>query len=156
MKTKILSLCVCMLLSVISINAKINDKKKETVTFLVSMTCGKCQQRIESNIPYEKGVTDLKVDLSKKLVTIEYRSDKTNAQNIKAALTKMGFTATPFNGLQKGKMNQGEKKSCCKDKKGQDEKKSCCKGKMNQGEKKSCCKDKKGHGEKKSCCKDKK
>ena len=116
MKAKILSLCVFLLCCVMNVNAG-NDKKKETVTYLVSMTCGNCQQRIEKNIPYEKGVTDLKVDLEKKLVTVEYRTDKTNATNIKGALTKMGFTVTPFNALQKGKMSQGEKKSCCKDKK---------------------------------------
>ena len=147
MKTKVLSLFVFMLMCVLSVNAN-NDKKKATVTYLVSMTCGNCQQRIESNIPYEKGVTDLKVDLEKKLVTVEYRTDKTTAENIKAAITKMGFTATPFNGGKvtakaagksccKGKM-QGEKKSCCK---GKMDQKSCCKGKM-QGEKKSCCKGK--------------
>ena len=148
MKTRVLSLCVCMLLCVLNIHAG-NDKKKETVTYLVSMTCGNCQQRIEKNIPYEKGVTDLKVDLEHKLVTVEFRSDKTNAANIKAALTKMGFTVTPFNNGKvgkdaeksccKGKMN-GEKKSCCKENKKGD-KKSCCKGKMS-GDKKSCCKNK--------------
>ena len=97
MKTKIFTLCALFVLSLTTVQAEITEKhKKETVTFLVSMSCGNCQKRIESNIPYEKGVTDLKVDLPKKLVTIEYRTDKTSANELKAALKKMGFTATPF------------------------------------------------------------
>ena len=97
MRTKILTLCALFTLSLTSVNAAIAEKhKKETVTFLVSMTCGNCQKRIESNIPYEKGVTDLKVDLPNKLVTIEYRTDKTTADKLKAAIKEMGFTATPF------------------------------------------------------------
>ena len=97
MRTKIFTLCALLLLSLSTTNAAIFEKnKKETITFLVSMTCENCQKRIESNIPYEKGVTDLKVNLPKKLVTIEFRSDKTSADQLKAAFKEMGFTATPF------------------------------------------------------------
>ncbi len=97
MKTKIFALCTLFILSLTSVNAAITEKhKKETVTFLVSMTCENCQKRIESNIPYEKGVTDLNVDLPNKLVTIEYRTDKTSPTKLKEAFKEMGFTATPF------------------------------------------------------------
>lgn len=107
MRTKILTLCTLFVLSLTSVNATITEKhKKETVTFLVSMTCGSCQKRIENNIPYEKGVTDLKVDLPKKLVTIEYRTDKTSADKLKAAIKKMGFTATPFKSTPKTENNK--------------------------------------------------
>ena len=97
MRTKIMALCALFMLSLTMVQAAVTEKhKKETVTFLVSMSCESCQKRIESNIPYEKGVTDLKVDLPKKLVTIEYRTDKTSADKLKAAIKEMGFTATPF------------------------------------------------------------
>ena len=97
MKARIFTLCALFILSLTSVKAEICDKhKKETVTFLVSMTCENCQNRIQSNIPYEKGVTDLEVDLPNKLVTIEYRTDKTNADKLKAAIKEMGFTAVPF------------------------------------------------------------
>ena len=103
MKTKIFVLGTLLLMSAFSVNAETFDKKKkkETVTYLVSMTCENCQHRIESNIPYEKGVTDLKVDLPNKLVTIEYRTDKTTADKLKAAIKEMGFTAVPFKGTPK-------------------------------------------------------
>ena len=103
MKTKIIVLGSLLLMLVFSANAETFDKKKkkETVTYLVSMTCENCQQRIENNIPYEKGVTDLKVDLPNKLVTIEYRSDKTTAEKLKAAIKEMGFTVVPFKAVDK-------------------------------------------------------
>ena len=106
MKSKIFTLCALFILSLTSVHADILEKhKKESVTFLVSMSCGSCQKRIESNIPYEKGVTDLKVDLPKKLVTIEYRSDKTSPDKLKEAIKAMGFTATPFKAANKTQKN---------------------------------------------------
>lgn len=98
MKIKIFALCALLAASAFSANAEVLEKKnkKAEVTYLVSMTCESCQKRIESNIPYEKGVTDLKVDLPNKLVTIEYRTDKTTADKLKAAIKEMGFTAVPF------------------------------------------------------------
>lgn len=75
--------------------------KKDTVTYVVSMTCENCQQRIENNIPFEKGVTGLKVDLQAKTVAIEYRADKTTPQKLKTAIQKLGFTAMPFHPRRK-------------------------------------------------------
>ncbi len=110
MKTKIFTLVALLVMTVFSANAEILEKKnkKAEVTFLVSMTCENCQHRIESNIPYEKGVTDLHVDLPNKLVTIEYRKDKTTADKLKAAIKEMGFTAVPFH--KPSKENSADKK----------------------------------------------
>lgn len=107
MKTKILTLMTaCMLgLSFSSSAAIMKDSKKEKaeVTFLVSMTCEKCQKRIENNLSFEKGVTGLDVDLPKKTVTIEYRKDKTSPDKLKATIKKLGYTATPFHVQKEGK-----------------------------------------------------
>ena len=113
MRTKLFALCALFLASSFSANAETFEKKdkKEEITYLVSMSCKKCQKRIEENIAFEKGVTDLDIDLSKKLVTIEYRTDKTNPEKLKAAFKKLGFTATPFKGAKKAK-----KASCCEEK----------------------------------------
>lgn len=94
MKTKIFLLLTAILLSVgIEAQAKKKDNQKETVEFEVSMTCHSCQKKIERNIPFEKGVTDLKVDLDKKTVLIEYRKDKTTQEKLQEAFEKMGYTA---------------------------------------------------------------
>lgn len=73
---------------------KKKDDKKETVTFDVSMTCENCKKRIEKNIAFEKGITDMSVDLPKKTVTIEFKKDKTSIENIQKAFEKLGYTAT--------------------------------------------------------------
>ena len=97
MKIKILTLTTVFFLCFsFFISAKDKSKEKEEITFLVSMTCEKCQQRIEDNISFEKGVTDLIVNLPQKTVTIEYRKDKTSPEKLKAAICKLGYTATPL------------------------------------------------------------
>ena len=66
--------------------------RKATVAFLVSMTCENCQKRIEENISFEKGVTDLEVNLPQKTVCIEYKTDKTSPEKLKEAISKLGYT----------------------------------------------------------------
>ena len=96
MKAKLFAPLLILMLFITSL-AFAQDKKgndKETVTFEVSMNCQSCQKRIEKNIPYEKGVTNLKVDLPNKTVSIEYKSDKTSVANLQKAIEKLGYTAT--------------------------------------------------------------
>lgn len=85
----------------LNVMAKDDKKEKSEVTFLVSMTCENCQKRIENNIAFEKGVTALNVNLPDKLVTIEYRKDKTSPEKLKEAIRKLGYTATPFHPKKK-------------------------------------------------------
>lgn len=68
-----------------------SKKKKEEVTFLVSMSCENCQKKIEKNIAYEKGVDDLTIDLENKTVTIQYNPKKTAPDKLKKALESLGF-----------------------------------------------------------------
>jgi mercuric ion binding protein len=98
MKQKLFALIAIFLMAGFVNLAAAQDKKsnKDEVTFLVSMTCENCRQRIQDNIAYEKGVTDLRIDLEKKLVTIEYRTDKTNPDKLKQAIRKLGYTVTPY------------------------------------------------------------
>lgn len=73
------------------------DTSKETVVFDVSMTCENCKKRVEKNIAFEKGVTDMKVNLSDKTVEIEYKKDKTNVEKLQKALEKLGYTVNIHN-----------------------------------------------------------
>ncbi|MBN2806896.1 MAG: heavy-metal-associated domain-containing protein [Prolixibacteraceae bacterium] len=68
-------------------------KSEKTLTFTVSMDCHACVQKIEGNIPYEKGVKDLKVSLDNKECTVTFRTDKTNEQDLIKAFNKLGYTA---------------------------------------------------------------
>lgn len=68
-----------------------HDKKVETVVFTVEMDCMGCANKIKKNIPFEKGVKDLKVDLKANKVSITYRTDKTNKAKLKKAIEKLKF-----------------------------------------------------------------
>ncbi|WP_199318981.1 heavy-metal-associated domain-containing protein [Dysgonomonas sp. BGC7] len=70
---------------------KVNNEK-ETVLFDVSMTCENCQKRIEKNIAFEKGVTDMKVNLENKTVLIEFKKSQTTVAKLQAAIEKLGYT----------------------------------------------------------------
>ncbi len=71
---------------------KEHKKPKESVTFLVSMSCGRCQQRIEEHLAFEKGVTNVRVDLPQKTVHIEYQPDKTSPDKLRNSIKKLGYT----------------------------------------------------------------
>lgn len=66
-------------------------KSVATVVFSSDIDCDHCKQKIEKNIPFEKGVKDLVVSLTDKTVTITYRTDKNTAENLCAALNKLGY-----------------------------------------------------------------
>lgn len=121
-----------------------------TAKFTVNpqMTCENCENKIKSNIRYEKGVKQIETSLAHQLVTIKYDAAKTNPEKIIEAFKKIGYTATVSNGAQKSVCAEktecaAAKKICCGQKNGCDGKKSC-KGKKGCGEKKHC-------GEKKQC-----
>ena len=103
MKTRTLLLLVlltCPVLTSASTHLTDDDNRAE-VTFLVSMKCESCQQRIEEKLSFEKGVKKLKVNLEQKTVTITYDTQKTSPETLKAAIQKLGYTVAPFKAAKK-------------------------------------------------------
>ncbi|WP_282014018.1 heavy-metal-associated domain-containing protein [Marinifilum flexuosum] len=84
--------------STLSYAANKNDKKVETVVFKVEMDCMGCAGKIEKNIPFEKGVKKLDVDFKAQKVTISYKADKTNKENLKKAIEKLKFKVEEVKG----------------------------------------------------------
>jgi periplasmic mercuric ion binding protein len=70
-----------------------NDKdvKTDTLKCWVSMDCENCKAKIEKNLPFEKGVTGLKVDLPTKIVMVAYKKDKTSPEKLEKAIQKLGY-----------------------------------------------------------------
>ncbi len=103
MKTfKTLMLCAAIIVG-FNASAQTADKKAktETVTFNVSMDCHSCQAKLEKNIPWEKGVKDMTVDLENKTVTIKYDPAKTDEATLKKAVEKLDFTCEKAKVVQK-------------------------------------------------------
>lgn len=68
-----------------------SPKKTEETTFVVSLHCAACKTKIENNIPFEKGVKDVNVDLDKKEVTVIYNPNKTTVEKLKKAIEELGY-----------------------------------------------------------------
>ena len=79
-------------------------KKKETVTFYVEeMECQNCVKKVEKNIAFEKGVSDLRCDLSDRTAKVTYNTSKTNPEQLAAAFKKIGMEAVVTEGADKDK-----------------------------------------------------
>ena len=90
----LISICAICLFSIASSQEAKKKNTKETTTFLVAdMECENCVKKIEKNIAFEKGVTDLKCDLKTKTVEVTYKTDKTSEKKLIAAFKKINFDA---------------------------------------------------------------
>jgi copper chaperone CopZ len=89
------------LVAIIPLMLNAQDKEKvkntETVKFATSIDCDACVNKIMTNLPHEKGVKDVKCDLSTKEVTVTYQKEKNDSEELKKAIEKLGFTAKNVN-----------------------------------------------------------
>jgi periplasmic mercuric ion binding protein len=94
-----------------SANKEVKKKKNEqTVVFKVNLHCHDCVRKIEGNIPYEKGVRDLKVSLEKLECEVTYRDDRTTPEKLIEAFKELGYQAklkTDDSPSEKAKLNNG-------------------------------------------------
>lgn len=88
MKTmKWMMMCAVILLAALNVNAE--KKGEKTVVFQAHLHCKSCVNKIEKNIPFEKGVKDLKVDMDAQAITVTFRTDKNTEENLKKAIEKL-------------------------------------------------------------------
>ncbi len=92
-KINTLTLMAVALLLSINVFAQKKAKKTETVEIKSSVVCGMCEERVTKELAFEKGVKDVKVNLETKVISVTYRSDKTDKETIKEAITKIGYDA---------------------------------------------------------------
>ena len=73
---RLIMLLFCAVCTVSMTFAQDAKKKKDSVTFFIeAMDCDHCIKKIEKNIAFEKGVTDLKCDLSTRTAIVTYKTD---------------------------------------------------------------------------------
>lgn len=84
----------------------------DTLRIKTSAVCGTCKKTIEHNLSFEKGVKSAKQDVSSGTLTVIYRSDKTNPEKIRLAVTKIGYDADSMKADPKSFNRLPE---CCKD-----------------------------------------
>jgi len=71
---------------------RINNRDSQ-VHFSVNVDCHSCEQKIRRNLPHlDRGVRDLTISIEKQLVTVVYRHNRTNVENLKRHIVGLGFT----------------------------------------------------------------
>lgn len=113
MKTKITTVFMAFLLMAgLSIFAQSEQSSKlETVTIKTSAVCQDCKDRIEHDMAFEKGVKSVTLDLETKELTITFKKGKNTKENLKKAVTKIGYDADDLIAEQKPYENLP---ACCK------------------------------------------
>jgi copper chaperone CopZ len=92
-KISIFSIMTLALLFSTNLFAQKKAKKIETVEIKSSVVCGMCEERVIKDLAFEKGVKDVKVNLETKMISVTYRSNKTDKETLKKAITKIGYDA---------------------------------------------------------------
>ncbi len=101
----IIAFCTVFTISV----ASAKETKKKTVKFFIeNMDCNNCIKKIERNIAFEKGVSDLKCDLPSKTAEVTYRTDKTTEEKLIKAFKKIDLKARKITSDKKQTLNKKE------------------------------------------------
>ncbi|MDR0420968.1 MAG: heavy-metal-associated domain-containing protein [Prevotellaceae bacterium] len=92
---KILIIALSLLMLTFATNAqnKKNSKISEVKLTVSEMHDDHCKQLIEKNIPFEKGIKDVDVNLKDSTVVVKYDNTKTDAEKIIASFKKLGYPA---------------------------------------------------------------
>jgi mercuric ion binding protein len=67
-----------------------NDKEVKVKT---SAKCKMCKSRLERNLGLSKGVSDAKLNLDDKVLTVSYNPKKTSEEKIREIISKTGYQA---------------------------------------------------------------
>jgi periplasmic mercuric ion binding protein len=103
---------IVFLISIIlNFNFASGQNKKEVVQIKTSAVCSMCKDRIEKNIAFEKGVSDIVLDVPTKIATITFNPKKTNAEKLKKAISKLGYDADD---VKADEYAYNKLPSCCK------------------------------------------
>jgi copper chaperone CopZ len=71
-------------------------QQKKPITAKIStptVQCEMCKDNIETYLKGEDGVTAVKVDYKHKVTTVTWFADRTNIENVKAAIANAGYDA---------------------------------------------------------------
>ncbi len=99
---------VLVLLSTIGFS---QTKKDSTLLVKTSAVCDMCKQRIEQGMAFEKGIKDIVLDTATKVATVRYAIARTNPDNIRKAISKLGYDA---DGLPADPKAYEKLPACCK------------------------------------------
>ena len=83
---------IIILLSFLTINVW---AQKETVNILTSAECvgNCCKERIEEEMQFTKGVTAVELNIESRILTVTFKTKKTDIDKIRTVVSKLGYNA---------------------------------------------------------------
>ena len=115
MKSKFILSALIIMFATIGIQAQDKKKKNEkdlvTVEIQTSAVCGQCKERLEHDLAFEKGVKFVELNEETKVLTIKYKNGKNTKENLKIAVTKVGYDADELPAILKA---YNALPTCCK------------------------------------------
>lgn len=106
-----IALFAIILISQSSVMAEKKKKEVKEINIQTSAVCGMCEERLEHNMKFEKGVIFVDLDPETKKLQIKYRADKTNPDKLRKAISKIGYDADDVLADQKA---YDKLPACCK------------------------------------------
>ncbi len=93
-----------------SVHAFAGGEVKE-LKIKTSAICDMCKTKIEHDMKFEKGVKKATLDVETKILTLQYRADKTTPEKLRNAVAKIGYDADDVKAVQKA---YDKLPGCCK------------------------------------------
>ena len=85
-------LLLSSLLLLISLNAVAQATKKAAIK-TPGLHCEKCKNKVEFYLSRQDGIVSVNADYRKKMTTVNWISDRTNIEEIKAHISNAGYDA---------------------------------------------------------------
>lgn len=70
------------------------EKELRQVVYRTTIDCDDCVKKVTENVSFEKGVKDLKAELSDQTVTIVYTPEKTDTAKLANSIRKLGYVVS--------------------------------------------------------------
>ena len=83
----------------------------QTIKIKTSAVCGECKTTIEKALNFSKGVKKASLDVDSKMVTVVYKTEKTNPDKIRLVISNAGYDADSIPANPKA---YSRLKDCCK------------------------------------------
>ena len=127
---KKLILLALVSLITLGVNAQKASKNEQSVTIQTNGVCQKCADKFNENVPYFKGVKSYKYDQKTAKLTINYDAKKTNPDQLRQQISKLGYNA---DNVKADQAARAKLPACCRA-----EKSSGCGGCAGHGNSQGC------------------
>lgn len=88
---RILSLALMLVSLAVITNAKAPADTTAIFNVMPKMSCQNCENKIKSNLRFEKGIKSIETSLDSQTVTVVFNPKKTNVENIQKGFKKIGY-----------------------------------------------------------------